>query len=232
MHRFATNRRTGFTIIELLVCIAVIGILIALLLPAVQMAREAARRTQCKNNLKQLSLAVIQHETTFNFYPSNGWGWRWVGDPDRGTGRQQPGGWIYHVLPYLERADLQTIGAGLPDSIKRFELSELTRTPMALARCPSRAAPNSGPRDPLFECRNAELVNDMARTDYVGNAGDTVIEVPWGPETLREGDDRNYVWADTSQVTGIFFQRSEVRPRDVADGLSNTYLLVRRYNNC
>jgi prepilin-type N-terminal cleavage/methylation domain-containing protein len=172
MRNDTTSTRRGFTIIELLVCIAVIGILMALLLPAVQMARESARRVQCRNNLKQLSLAVIQHEATFNVYPSNGWGYLWMSDPDRGTGVKQPGGWIYQILPYVERSDLQNVGKGLPDSLKRLELATLSSMTLPTVRCPTRPAPAACPRDPLIVWRNAELASHLSRTDYVGNAGD------------------------------------------------------------
>src|SRR5687768_6477407 len=89
------SRPRGFTLVELLVVIAIIGILVALLLPAVQAARESARRTQCKNHLKQLSLAFLTHENTYGYFPSGGWGWVWTGDPDLGSGERQPGGWAY-----------------------------------------------------------------------------------------------------------------------------------------
>jgi prepilin-type N-terminal cleavage/methylation domain-containing protein len=95
----------GFTLIELLVSISIIGVLVSLLIPAVGSAREAARRVQCQNNLRQLGLAVIQHETARNAYPTGGWNWDQPPTFENGrpvVGDGQRAGWGFQILPYLE----------------------------------------------------------------------------------------------------------------------------------
>ncbi|MSR60627.1 MAG: DUF1559 domain-containing protein [Planctomycetaceae bacterium] len=89
------TRRHGFTLIELLVVIAIIAILIALLLPAVQQAREAARRTQCKNNLKQFGLAMHNYHDVHNMFPINSYGY---------SGPVSKGSTLIHLLPYIDQA--------------------------------------------------------------------------------------------------------------------------------
>src|SRR4051812_8983800 len=96
--------RRGFTLVELLVVIAIIGILVALLLPAIQAAREAARRSGCSNNLKNLGLAVLNHHDVMKHYPVN------MGasiSPNEAPGKEQPGvGWIVQILPQMEEQPL------------------------------------------------------------------------------------------------------------------------------
>ncbi|MEM9658365.1 MAG: DUF1559 domain-containing protein, partial [Planctomycetota bacterium] len=113
MQRF---RPSGLTLVELLVVVAIIGVLAALLLPTVQSAREPGRRAQCKNNLKQLTLGCLNHASTLGHFPTGGWGHAWVGDADRGFGRGQSGGWLYNVSPFLEQQHLHALPSdGDPD---------------------------------------------------------------------------------------------------------------------
>src|SRR5450830_967344 len=106
------QKSAAFTLVELLLVITIIGILIALLLPAVQAAREAAWQTQCRNNLKQLALGCLNHESLTKRFPTNGLGFAWTGDADRGTDWRQPGGWIYNILPYIEQQTMHDLGLG------------------------------------------------------------------------------------------------------------------------
>jgi prepilin-type N-terminal cleavage/methylation domain-containing protein len=130
--RFGRHSRPyGFTIVELLVVIGIIGMLMALLLPAVQSARESVRRAQCANHLRQLGLAMQHHVSDFGRYPTNGWGYLWVGCPDRGTDVNQPGGWIYNILPYIEQSNLRAMGRGQPAAQQRQALAKMTQTPVA-----------------------------------------------------------------------------------------------------
>ena len=91
--RVRRPRCPGFTLVELLVVIAIIGILVALLLPAIQAAREAARRSQCQNHLKQIATGMLLHESAHKHLPVGGWSPIRGGDPDLGAGEEQPGGW-------------------------------------------------------------------------------------------------------------------------------------------
>jgi len=140
LHRLDRRRLVlrclGFTLVELLVVIAIIGVLVALLLPAVQAAREAARRSQCQNQLRQMAVGAMNHESAVGFFPSGGWGFFWVGDADRGFGENQPGGWIYSTLPFIEQQQLYDLASdGDPSTVTiAHEKSSSRRSTRSAAR--------------------------------------------------------------------------------------------------
>jgi len=234
-------RASGFTLTELLIVIAIIGLLIQMTLPAVQMSKESARRIQCTSNLRQLTLAAINHEGVQGHYPSCGWGWNWTGDPDLGFGESQPGGWTYDLLPYLEQQVLWEQGKGQEESAKRAAASRALGTPLAVFVCPSRRRATTYPN--LFfgiqqnqpHCVNADLNLKHARTDYAANAGDR--GGTWNEEDLgtwHKGPDNlagaaTFEWPDTSDLNGIVYLRSEVAATQITDGMSNTYLFGEKF---
>jgi prepilin-type N-terminal cleavage/methylation domain-containing protein len=182
-HRKKATR--GFTLVELLVVIAIIGILIALLLPAVQAAREAARRSQCRNNLKQIGLAAQNHLSVFKVFPSAGWSYNWTGDPDAGYGANQPGGWLYSLLPFMEEQQIHDMGKGMTFSGsgsggKYDVLAQMQAQGIATFNCPSRRGATVGV---VFDSQanggnyptnfNLTLLTSLggAKSDYAGNAG-------------------------------------------------------------
>lgn len=230
MHRLRSQRhRDAFTLVETLMAIAIIGMLVALFMPAVQAARESSRRSQCKNNLKQIALACLSHAQAHRHLPTGGWGWHWTGDPDRGFGRNQPGGWVYAVLPYLEQADLREKGQGAPPAIKRSAAREVLETSLPVFNCPSRraAAPLPYVYDDNFV--NADRPQVVGRSDYAANVGDRQPSLYGpGPETLVEGDGKTYKWLQLDR-TGVIYRRSEIRPAHIRDGASHTYLVAEAY---
>jgi prepilin-type N-terminal cleavage/methylation domain-containing protein len=235
--------RAAFTLVELLVVIVIISMLVALLVPAVQAAREAGRRATCANNLRNLGAATMQHLAKFDRYPSGGWGWNYVGEPERGTDRRQPGGWSFNLLGYIDQENLRSMGKGLTGSARNDAIVQRCQTPLELFHCPTRRRPTVYP-DPdgttfITETSAALSITLAARSDYAINAGDqpnpdTNPDSRFfaGPPTFAEGDDPNYTgWSDTSKYTGICYERSEVRKEHVRDGATSTYLIAEKYLN-
>ncbi len=231
---FNRRRETkGFTLVELLVVIAIIGILVALLLPAVQAAREAARRMQCKNHLKQLGLAWHSHHEAQSHFPTNGWGFGWTGDPDLGFGKKQPGGWPYNILTFLEESSIHDLGAGLPRQEKEEAANLAFESPVQSLNCPSRrpAIPYPTPGDdPVVNA--ARLPPFVTMTDYAGNSGDGTVEIPYGPGSYSDAADPNYDWAGEVEEplnTGITFPRSQIKIAKITDGTNNTIMMGEKY---
>lgn len=207
--RSQTQRETGgFTLVELLVVITIIGILISLLLPAVQAAREAARKVQCSNQLKQFGLGCLAHEQAHGFFPSGGWMYNSTcADPDLGTGSKQPGAWLFSVLPYIEQQSLHDLGAGLSATQKMPLFAQREQTPLAVMTCPTRRQPATRPFIGGFhQPPNADTFTVAAKGDYAANVGDEFMNT-----------------AGTNN--GICYPKSETTVAAVTDGTSNTYIV-------
>jgi len=223
--------RRGFTLVELLVVITIIGIMIALLLPAVQSAREAARRVQCANNLKQLALGSLQHEGKQGFLPTGGWSKGFAGDPDRGFTNRQPGGWHFNLLPFIEQRSLYDLGQGG----NKAGGKRMAETPVIMFYCPSRRRPIAYPFTSSTNFVNIDRPSAIGRSDYAANAGDGSMDTNWaGPASYTEADGMSeatwQVQAGTShEATGVIFRRSQCGTAAITDGTTCTYLLGERY---
>jgi prepilin-type N-terminal cleavage/methylation domain-containing protein len=249
------NHPRAFTLVELLVVIAIIGILVALLLPAIQSARETARRNQCTNNLKNLALAALNHHEVGGHFPTGGWGWFWIGDPDRGFSKKQPGGWIFNLMPFTEEnARYQSASDGQPNTVttqQRDSIRAIVVNPLTLIDCPSRRTglvfpkPVDGTFIAYNSAANPTNGNVAGRSDYAINCGDPEKnEHNAGPANLS--GEANFQWCtsplgkvlinncagnNTTSVTGVSFQRSEVAIQHITDGTSRTYLIGEKYLN-
>jgi len=222
----------AFTLVELLVVIAIIGILVALLLPAIQSAREASLRNACANNLKQLGLAAQNHLEGQKFFPTSGWGYKWVGDPDRGFGVKQPGGWVYNILPYIEEGILHDRGKGQSAAAKKQAAYEVTRTPLSALICPSRRTTKLYPHNPTTLVQNVPYNSlqtaDVAKTDYAINFGSVFVNPTAGPASEAASTTyKNY--CDLLKVNGISAAHSEIKLRQLSDGTSKTYFVGEKY---
>lgn len=221
--------RSALTVLEVLVAVSIVGLILAIALPAAQRAREAGRQTECANNLRQIALACVNHSEVHRHFPTGGWGWQWMGDPDRGFGPKQPGGWVYNVLPYVEQVALRSRGKGRSPSEKRAEGREVAETALPVFNCPSRRAAQPYAFTHLANFNNIDRPRFTGRTDYCANVGDLAPDrYGPGPASLAEGDAPSYRWDQTDR-TGLVFRRSTISPAHVRDGASQTYLVAEGY---
>ncbi len=226
----------GFTLVELLVVIAIIGILVALLLPAIQAARESARRSQCTNNLKQLTLGAINLESTSGRLPASGWRGSWTADPDRGSGADQPGSWFFCILPYIEQQQVFDMGKGLNGQNRLTAIQQRDQMPLNVANCPSRRT--GGPYARVSTCLTGDgsggattfTQTSFARGDYAANVGDeTQFDERCQTLSPRDYNGKAGFPPPLSSFSGISFCGTAVKLRQITDGLTNTIAFGERW---
>ena len=223
-----TVSRRAFTLVELLVVIAIIGTLVGLLLPAVQAAREAARRTQCTNNLKQTGLALQNYHEARRQLPEG-----WLCNPDRSDAHHAEEGvgwgWASRILPYVEETALSN-RIVITGSISAASAT-VRETVVQAFLCPSDA----GAGKPTFKPGEEEGANNdhehpdvtegddiYSRTNYVGMFGSN------GWEEEGSVGDSDYEPAEPYDGNGMFFANSRMPFRHVTDGLSKTIMVGER----
>jgi prepilin-type N-terminal cleavage/methylation domain-containing protein len=201
--------RRGFTLIELLVVIAIIALLAGLLLPAVQQAREAARRAQCKNNLKQIGLALQNYESSFRVLPPG----YVAGTPfvDGETDTSPGWSWAAMILPQLDQAPLSaSINFSTPVEAPANSVAIQTNLPNFL--CPSDQF--SGSMFPVGDGLGGTIAT-VAPSSYAGSAGSDATDVAMGLNNNGLGD-------------GVFYRNSSVRMAGITDGASQTIFVLER----
>ncbi|MEQ8615032.1 MAG: DUF1559 domain-containing protein [Lacipirellulaceae bacterium] len=235
MPKRLSPRRHAFTLVELLVVIAIIGVLVGLLLPAVQAAREAARRTQCINNLKQIGLACLNQESSQGAYPTAGGSVSEFLDRDSQQGPlygYEYASWMFQILPFMEQQSLADQRATAPVGSNGFTDTGLADTPVAAFNCPSRSE------------RFGILGADVFRFgDYAGvmashcDLGWTEFE--WRadepPKSNSQGTEEELVWTGiiargghTDLGATDVTKFSRIGFKSVTDGSSNTIMIAEK----
>jgi prepilin-type N-terminal cleavage/methylation domain-containing protein len=211
-------RSSGFTLIELLVVIAIIAVLIALLLPAVQQAREAARRTQCRNHLKQLGLAVHNYESAYSRLPINRYGdYAYLTIWNSAYEDSQSWSWLASLLPYIDQAPLWQQG-NIP--LSRLRESSALSASVSVFTCPSDELFGNASRDEQSHYLRIPLRVGM--TNYKGVSGANFCWGDWA-----NAGTAGQTCEPWEQGDGIFYALNwtrSLRWADVTDGLSHTLM--------
>lgn len=234
-------RSRGFTLVELLVVIAIIGILVALLLPAIQAAREAARRSQCVNNLKQLGLAAQNYLISRKSVFPGGMYQQSNSDPPAhkaGAGSYQGESFFVFLLPYMENQVVYDSWSFTDRSLNSATPNSPAATQIGTMLCPS-----DNPAEKVCFFQSAVTSANMAFpgyyavTSYAGNHG-TKNYYPNDPDTSDDG--MFYIWASTGSTAGVCYPRPNgafckrhdggVAVKQVIDGMSKTLLFGEKYN--
>jgi prepilin-type N-terminal cleavage/methylation domain-containing protein len=214
-----SRKRRGFTLVELLVVIAIIGVLVAMLLPAIQAAREAARRTQCVNNLKQIGLAALNHNVARREFPTGGTDQWHVIFYGRGYG------WMVQILPYVEEESLRNISKGYGAGDEELDL-RVRKTPVPLYFCPSRRQNIvRGIKPPESGCITGCALNDYAGATPSNNGSTDYERWFWGG-IHHEGKDQ--IGKVRKEFYGVIVRTllaRATRDRDIIDGHSKTMMV-------
>ena len=222
MNRHGT-RGSGFTLVELLVVIAIIGILIALLLPAVQAAREAARRSQCTNHMKQIGVALHNHHDTFREFPE---GSRNIPGNSTGYGH---GNWKYYILAYLEQQAMADAPFGLTGT-PTWRANSFAPDTSTYAWASFSVSTYHCPSSPLLWTRRSEQCTtcyDSETHDYVGIMGANPDPAGRGFPTVRTNL-TSYGWVFNS---GMLLGAEAQKFRDCTDGSSNVMIVGEQAGN-
>jgi prepilin-type N-terminal cleavage/methylation domain-containing protein/prepilin-type processing-associated H-X9-DG protein len=221
----ARSLKNAFTLVELLVVIAIIGILVVLLLPAIQAAREAARRSQCKNNLKQIGLGLHNFESSRHAFPP-GFVSTPKGNVVNAEGTDRGWGWGAYILPYLEESSLfQQIDFKTNIEANTSPNKELRVATLQVFRCPSDSV-----ELPIFNVTDAtgNPITQLAFGNYVGVAGTYEVSVcPDGVYSdLASAGKAECVYAD--RANGVFYRNHQISIKQIADGTSHTIMVAER----
>jgi prepilin-type N-terminal cleavage/methylation domain-containing protein len=229
----------GFTLVELLVVIAIIGILVALLLPAIQAAREAARRAQCQNHLKQIVLGALLHEGAHKHLPVGGYDPEDSGDPELGAGKKQKGGWAFNILPFIEEQALHDMGAGVgpsppaaPSTARRALFEKRDQTPITIYYCPSRRPIQAYPIPLVGKNDNHNVKIPVAsRCDYAMNVGDATGDYDTENPAVPAANQKTGIIWHSEPAPGGGLQSVLFKLKQITDGTSKTYCVGESYLN-